>query len=218
MNLRLKNSHNRMPTPPKSLAYFARFYSHFLCPCRNVLSFVTNSYISRYTPIAILFFMCCPSTIAWFIIAATIYPIYAVLSCWRLSHVFKKSLERSHPSLADSDTLSPIILIAHVLWIVASAFHSHPCIMNLRSGFVMFYKDFISNKFSQATARLCISCLQVSALGDKSISAITNAMITQFPSFIRNNFPHRNSPITFTCEIHKTFWPITFRHLEISLC
>lgn len=60
-----------------------------------------------------------------------INPLDRVLVAWRLPHVFNKAIKRQPPSRANSNTASPVVMKAWVVWVFAALNHAVPTAIKL---------------------------------------------------------------------------------------
>jgi hypothetical protein len=78
------------------------------------------------TPVVHLLVSCCPSNVAWFVVARVVDAVERISMAWTAADVFVEGLKRSNPRLVHGDALSSVVLELVRLRIEATHFDSTP--------------------------------------------------------------------------------------------
>lgn len=131
-------------------------------------------YESRSPRVPVLLASCCPSAIAWFVIAVIVWvAIKTVVFTWALAHISQECLKRIGPSSANLDASSAIAGVPWIFRIGTSRLHAQPSVIFWR------FRHAVRGVFSwpASTTQQCVSAAttDISRSDPLGFAAVTTA-------------------------------------------
>lgn len=142
-------------------------------PLSQCLALTVNHYDSTASCIVGLFFGSSPSAIFFAIMAVVIFSLYTVFWTWPIAHVFVKSFKR-FPVWINLNTPCSIFIVARIIFVSASLFHTRPNTIFGSFGFSMCFASYSYGvSTAQASAGFCIPGTQRYLVNSSFVSAVT---------------------------------------------